>query len=68
MEKLLYWTWRGESRAQSRESLRGTEERIEERRKTRIGVSADITITHPNADDFDSWMRGDAREDASEDT
>lgn len=57
MEKLLYFTWRGPSRRESNRGVEEQEERIEERRKTRVKVDANITVSHPNADDFSRWMR-----------
>lgn len=44
MEKLLYLTWRGPSRQESRQSVEEQDERIESRRRARVKVDATVTV------------------------
>ena len=56
VEKLLYWPWRGQSTDEAEKEVRQTHERVENRRKMRINVDADITVSSPSAEDFDRWL------------
>ena len=48
--------WPGPSQEELDRSVEKERRGVEERRKTRIKASANITIAHPNAQDFDRWF------------
>lgn len=54
LEKLLYLTWRGASRRESREEVENQDERIQMREAARIEAGVSVSVKTPTSDDFDS--------------
>ena len=58
LQKLLTWSWFGQSDEEAEEEVRAQEERIDSRKQARIKarIEADVTLTRPSSEDFEEWL------------